>query len=694
MLEKIAGHLTKSPLRTLTVTAVIFVMSVVGFLSTRVNYDILTYLPEDLESTQGIAILEDPFRMAATTMLVVDDMPAAYTNELVDEIKDVPGVNDVVWLSSMVGIQLPKEMLPAQLRDVFYSNRGTMLLIMYDKAAASEETMQAISSIRKLCNQKCFLSGLSAMVRDTRDLINREMPRYVGLAVLLSIAAMMLTLDSYVLPFVLILNIGLAVVFNFGSNVFLGQISYITQAIAAILQLGVTMDYSIFLYDRYMEECRKTEDKKEAMAQAVMAAFRSLAGSSLTTVAGFLALCCMQLTLGRDIGIVMAKGVVIGIITVITVLPSLILLADKYIEKTRHKPFLPDFTAFNRGILKLRYVLVLAGVLLIPAAIYSQNHVSMYYKIDESLPADMPSKVASRKLSEEYNMVSSHYVILGDGLSDTEQTEMENRIREVKGVTDVFSCHSLLGTGIPDFFVPEAVKNMLKNDGHQLMMINSKYEVATDELAEQITELRGIIKAADPDALLTGEGVMTKDLIDVTAVDFKMTNYISVAAIFVIIAILFKSLSVPLLLVAVIELAICINQGVPYFTGTEVAFVAPTVISAIQLGATVDYAILMTTRFEEELKKGADRREAILTAARSSDPSIITSALVMFCATIGVSFICTIDMVSAICIMLARGAVISAVISIVLLPSVLYLFEPLIRHTTIGWKRAKKGEKS
>ena len=689
MLEKIAHSLSRKPKLVALIAVALLIPSAIGYAATRVNYDILTYLPQDLESAQGMNLLEEPFQMAATSMLIVEDMPAGYTNSLINEIKDVPGVSTAVWISNMVGIQIPTDMIPASFRDLFFSGEGTMMIIQYEKAGASEETMNAISEIRSICNEKCFLAGFSVVIKDTRDLVDKELPIFVGLAVVLALAAMLLTMESTVLPFVLLANIGIAVLYNFGTNVFLGEISYITKAIAAVLQLGVTMDYSVFLYRRYEEERGNYDDKRDAMAQAIVAAFRSLSGSSLTTVAGFAALCFMRLTLGRDIGVVMMKGVVLGVATVILVLPSLVLLADKQIDKHKHKSLLPDFTGLNRFILKHRIAIVVISVVLALPAYYAQKHASVYYKLDESLPRDLPSIVANGKLKDEFDMATNHFILLRDDLSAADMSEMENRLNEVPGITGMISYHSLLGTGIPDFFIPEEVRDMLKQGGWQMMMLNSSCETASDQAAEQLRQINAIVKEYDEGAMVTGEAAMTEDLIETTAVDFVVTNYISILAIFLIVMIVFKSVSVPAVLVAAIEFAIFLNQGVPYFTGTEVPFVAPTVISCIQLGATVDYAILLASRFQEELRAGKDRHEAALIAGASSDASIITSALVLFCATLGVSFVSSIDLIGAICVMLARGAVISALVSIFLIPSLLCVCEPLFNKTTLYWRTEK-----
>jgi len=685
LIKKMARGLTRKPKLVVFVAILLLIPSLLGTLATSINYDILTYLPKDLESSQGEKLLEEPFHDAATSMLIVEDMPAGYTDDLLRKIQDVPGVSKAVWLSDLVGVQIPTDMIPADARDMFFADNSTMMIIQYDKPAAST-TMNAITQIRSLCNKQCFLAGFSAGIKDTKDLVDKELPVYVALAVAMSLAAMMLTLESTVLPIAFLLCIGLAVVYNFGTNVFLGEISYVTKAIAAVLQLGVTMDYSIFLYHRYEEERPNYDDRRDAMAVSIEAAFTSLSGSSLTTIAGFAALCFMQLTLGKDIGIVMAKGVAIGVLTVIFVLPAMLLLFDKQITRHIHRTLLPSFDGVNRRIVRNRKRFVALFLLLFIPFIWAQSHTSVYYKLDESLPRTMPSIIANEKLKDDYNMATTHFILLRDDISSSDMTALENSIKDVDGVTSVVSYHSLLGSGIPDFFVPDDVKDMLKAGGYQMVMVNSKYNAATDEVSDQLSALKKIVKSYDPNGMITGEAALTDDLIATSAVDFKVTNYISLAAIFLIIAVVFQSITVPIVLVSAIELAIFINQGIPYFTGTVIPFVSPTIIGCIQLGATVDYAILMTTRFREELRKGKDRKEAIQIAATASDPSIITSSLVLFCATMGVSVISDIEIIGSICTMLARGALISAIISIFIMPSILCVCEPIFAKTSRKWK--------
>ena len=686
MIEKAAHGLTRKPKLVMTVAVILLIACLVGSAATRINYDILTYLPSDLDSSKGERLLEEPFRMAATTMLIVEDMPPEYTNSLREEIEKVPGVNKALWVSSLTGIQIPQDFLPDELRDVFFSDRGTMMIVQYENAGASMETMEAISQVRRLCNEKCFLAGFSVVIKDTKDLVDRELPQYVALAVVLSLMVMGLTMESWLLPLAFMASIGMAIMYNFGTNIFLGEISYITKAIAAVLQLGVTMDYSIFLYHRYEEERENYADNRDAMAVAIKAAFTSLFSSSLTTVAGFVALCFMRLLLGRDIGIVMAKGVVLGVLTVVVVLPSMLLMFDGPIRRHRHRVFMPNLNKINRFVVRHRSVFSVIFLLAFVPAIYGQSHAEVYYKLDEALPQDMPSIVATNKLRDDFGMASSHFIVMRDDLPHFQVKAMLDEIERVEGIESVVAYDKFMSNTVPEFFVPQDILEVVKRDGMQIVMINSAYETASDEVGAQVDEINAILKSYDPEASMTGEAALTKDLIDIADGDFRVTSYISIAAIFIIIAITFRSISVPVILVAAIELAIFVNQSVPYFGGGSVPFVAPTIIGCVQLGATVDYAILLTTRFREELQAGENRTAAILTAASASDSSIITSAMVLFLATLGVGFISKIEIISSICIMLARGSVISALCILFLLPAILYVCEPVINKTSLHWR--------
>ena len=689
LLQKIARGLTRRPKLVLTIAALLMIPAILGTVATKVNYDILTYLPPDLESSQGEQLLEDPFHNAASSMLIVENMPAEYTDSLRKSIEEVPGVTNAVWLSSVVGVQVPTGMMPEELQKIFYSGDSTLIIIQYEKPGASTETMQAISQIRKLCGSKCFLAGLSAVVADTKNLVDEELPQYIGLAVLLALIAMSLTTKSWVLPFAFLLDIGVAVLYNFGTNIFLGQISYVTMAIAGILQLGVTMDYSIFLYSRYREEQNNYPDNRDAMARAIEAAMSSLSGSSLTTIAGFLALCFMRLLLGRDIGIVMAKGVMLGVLTVVLVLPSLLLVLDRPIEKYQHRVILPDCAKLNNFIVKHSKGFVALFLLLFIPSAYAQSHAPVYYKLDLAMPQDLPSIVATNKLRSDYDMATSHFILVHDSIGSQKMKEMTAELEQVDGVETVLSYSKLVNPQVPDFFVPSKLSDIFKKDGLQMIMVNSKYVAATDDVADQLSEISDIVKSYDSAAVITGEAAMTNDLITTANVDFKVTNYISIAAIFLIVLFVFKSLTVPVALVASIELAIFINQGIPYLTNVSIPFVAPTIIGCVQLGATVDYAILMTSRFREEIQAGRPRGEAIRIAATASDGSIIASSLVLFSATLGVSLISRVEIISSICSMLARGALISALVTIFILPSVLYVCEPIFAHTSLWWRTPK-----
>lgn len=690
MLSKVAKLLTRNYKLILTIAVLLLIPSAFGAIKTAVNYDILSYLPQNLDSTQGEKVLESTFHDAATSMLVIDNMPSKDVTALKEKIKQVDGVNSVVWVDDIADISVPKEMLPQVLKSAFYSDKSTLMLVTYDGSSSSTETLTALGNVKKLLNKQCFLSGFSAIIKDTKDLADQEMPIYVALAVVLSLAAMMLCLESWVLPVVFILGIFFAVVYNFGTNIFLGQISYVTKAIAAILQLGVTMDYSIFLINRYDEEKPKFQDRRDAMAQAIQNTFLSLSGSSLTTVAGFFALCFMRLTLGKDIGIVMMKGVILGVITTVTVLPALILQFDKPIHKYTHRNLLPDFALGTNFLIRHRRTFVTAALLLIIPATWSQAHTQVYYNLDRSLPKTLDSIVATDKLKNQFNMLSTHFLIVDNKMPSYQMENMVDEIKKQDGVKDVLAYDDIIGPAVPDDFIPQNIKDICKKDGRQLVMINSRYKAAEDQENAQIDKISTIAKKYDPTSQLTGEGPLTKDLIEIADVDFKVTNYISIICILLIVGIVFKSFSVPFLLTAIIELAIFINLGIPYFTGTVIPFISPTVIGCVQLGATVDYSILMTTRFQEELKAGHDRLEAIKIASNTSFKSIITSSLVFFCATFGVAMISKIEIISSICSMLARGAIISALIIILILPAVLYVTEPFISKTSFSWKKNQK----
>lgn len=702
MLLRFANWITHHTKLVILVALALLVPSFFGFVGTRVNYDILTYLPENLDSAQGEKILDETFHQAASCMLIVEDMPAKDVDKLKDKIDQIDGVQ-AFWISDVLGTEIPADILPDVIKNVFFSatSNSTMMVIQLSSGMADDATMDALDAIKQVTGEQCFLSGMSVLNKDIRDLVEQQVPFYILIAVGLALAAMFLTMKSWVLPFVFLAGIGLAVAYNFGTNVFFGQISYITQAIAAILQLGVTMDYSIFLIDRYDEQKQIYPDKRDAMATAIKATFTSLSGSSLTTIFGFLALCFMQLTIGRDIGLVMAKGVMLGVLTVVLVLPALILTFDRMIHRFEHRTFIPNFGRLNQFLAKHHKGVTVVFFLLFIPAVFMKSQAPMYYDMMRSMPEDMPSVIGINKMKDEFNMATTHFVIVDDNLPAKELTAMAEELEKVEGVTAVLSLNTFVGPAIDEEMIPEEIRSICTADGKQMMMVNSKYESTTDEESKQLDQMNSVIKAHDPTGMITGEGALMDDLIQIGDRDIRMTGIISIAAIFIIIAILFRSISVPVITVAAIELAININEGVPYLTGNAVPFIAPIVIGCVQLGATVDYAILLTTRFREERQKGLSRQEAMITAANSADRSVFTSALVLFCATIGVYALCDIEMISSICAMLARGSIISAVVIIFFLGPVLITLEKVIDKTTYHWlspirvgDRRRKSEKS
>ena len=677
----------------LILTVLLMIPAVFGMLETRINYDMLNYLPDDMDTVIGQNALLEDFGKGAFSFIVVENMPEKDVAALQEKLESVEHVETVLWYNSLMDTSIPMQLLPDKLYDAFNTGDATMMAVFFDTATSADETMDAIREIRSIAGKQCFVSGMSALVTDLKDLCEQEEPIYVAIAVVLACVAMMVFLDSWLIPFVFLASIGAAILLNLGSNWFMGEISYITKAIAAVLQLGVTMDYSIFLYHRYEEERANYTDNRDAMAAAIVAAFRSLSSSSVTTIAGFLALCVMRLTLGRDIGIVMAKGVVLGVATVILVLPSLVLIFDKQITKHKHRSLLPSFDRMNTFVLRHHRAIMVLFILLFIPAYYAQSHAGIYYKLDESLPRDLPSIVSNEKLKDDFDMATSHFIVLRDDLTPAEMSDIETRMEQLKGITSVVSYHKILGTGIPDFFIPDAVKDMLKQGGYQLMMVNSSYEPATDAVSGQLDEMNAILKEYDEHAMITGEGAMYRDLIDTTAVDFVVANYLSIACIFLIVAWAFKSISIPAVLVATIELAIFLNQGFCYFSGASTPFIAPTIISCVQLGATVDYAILMTTRYKQERYEGRDKREAVTNALKVSIPSIIVSAMGLFSATFGVALYSDVDIISSLCDLMARGAIVSMFAVILFLPAMFMLFDKMICVTSIGF-RNKNAEPS
>ena len=667
----------------LIISILLLIPSVLGYVNTRVNYDVLTYLPDDIETMQGQDILTDDFGVGAFSMFIVDGMEDKDVAALKAKIEKVDHVANVLWYDSIADISIPESMLPDNIYEVFNSDTGTMMAIFFDEGTSSDGTMEAIEEIRSIAGKQFFLSGMSAIVTDTKNLAEKETPLYVLIAVALALLVLGITMDSFFVPVLFLLSIGMAILYNLGSNYFLGEISYITKALAAVLQLGVTMDYSIFLMHSYEEQqIRYNGDKERAMAHAISQTFSSVIGSSVTTIAGFIALCFMTFTLGLDIGIVMVKGVVFGVIACITVLPSMILCCDKFIEKTKHKPLLPDIGKISDRVTKHYLVYVALFLVLLFPAIYGNSHTSVYYNLDASLPKNLPSVIANEKLKEDYDMNTTHMILVDSSVSSSDVNKMMKEIDKVDGVKWALGLDKLVGPGIPTDMLPDSVTSMLKNDKYQLLLVNSQYKVASDEINGQITEINQILDKYDKGAMLIGEGPLTNDLIEITDKDFKTVSAVSIGIIFIIILLLFKSISLPMILVGVIEFAIFVNMGIPFYTGTTLPFVASIVIGTIQLGSTVDYAILMTTRYKRERNHGAGKYDAITTAHRASARSIMVSAFSFFAATIGVGFYSNIDMISSLCVLMARGALISMIVVVFVLPSMFMVFDKVIVKTS------------
>lgn len=684
---KVGKKIVKFRVPILILSIILLIPAVWGYVNTRINYDVLTYLPEDIETMQGQEIMTNDFGIGAFSMLMVDGMEDKEIVELKEKVEKVDGVENVLWYDSLADISVPQSVLPSKLYDEYNTEDGTMMAVFFKDGTSSDETMKAITEIRKITGEQCFLSGMSAIVEDTKELAEKETPLYVLIAVALSALVLAITMESIFVPVLFLLSIGIAIVYNLGTNVFFGEISYITKALVAVLQLGVTMDYSIFLMHSYQEQqVRYNGDKERAMAHAISQTFSSVIGSSVTTVAGFIALCFMSFTLGKDIGIVMAKGVIFGVLVCVTVLPSMILCCDKLIEKTKHKPLLPDIGRISDKVTKRYVIYVVAFVILLFPAIYGNNHTGVYYNLDESLPKDLPSVIANTKLKEDYNMNTTHMILVDSSVAGSDVKKMSQEIEKVDGVKWVLGLDNLVGSGVPADMLPESVTGMLKNDKYQLLMVNSTYKVATDKVNKQIEQIDKIMDKYDKGAMLVGEGPLTKDLINITDTDFKRVSAVSIGIVFVIILLLFKSITIPVILVGVIEFAIFVNMGIPFYTGTKLPFVASIVIGTIQLGATVDYAILMTTRYQRERSRGAGKFDAITTAHKFSAQSIIVSALSFFAATIGVGLYSNIDMISSLCILMARGALISMVVVVLILPSLFMVFDKIIVKTSKGFR--------
>lgn len=676
----------------LILALLLMIPSAVGMAKTRINYDMLDYLPEDMDTVIGQNDLMEDFGKGAFSFIVVDGMSDRDVDSLCERIKQVEHVETVLWYSSLADITIPKELLPDSIYNEFNNGDSTLVAVFLDSATSADVTMDAIRQIRSVCGSQCFVSGMSALVTDLKDFCEEEEPVYVGIAVLLACAAMVIFLDNWLIPFVFLASIGMMILLNMGTNYFFGEISYITKALSAVLQLAVTMDYSIFLWHSYNEQRQLHSDPKDAMAAAIHATLTSVIGSSVTTVAGFIALCFMSFTLGKDLGIVMAKGVVLGVIGCVTVLPSMILLLDRPLQKLMHKSLIPDMKGFAKGVVRIFPVFLVIFALLIPPAYYGYNKTNdeVYYDMGQCLPEDMEYVIANSKLSEEFGIASTHMVLVDAKLPASSVRSMLNEIEQVKGVKYALGLESVIGSAVPEEILPDSIRSILKSDRWELLLINSEYKVAGDEVNDQIDSLNSVIKRYDSSAMLIGEAPCMKDMIETTGHDFEVVNAVSIIAIFIIIAVVEKSLSLPFILIAVIELAIFINLGLPHYLGQSLPFIAPICISTIQLGATVDYAILMTTRYKAERLNGRGKREAVSAALAASVPSIIVSGTGLFAATFGVAIYSDIDIISSMCMLMARGAVVSVVCVIFILPALLMLCDRIVIATTLGMRKLKK----
>lgn len=692
---KFGKWVVKCRIPILVLAVALLVPSLIGMIMTRINYDMLTYLPGDIDTVVGQDILMDEFGKGAFSFVIIEGMDPKDVSSLREDISHVDHVDTVLWYDDFADVSVPMEILPSKLYDAFNSGDSTMLAIFFDTSTSSDDTMEAITAIRSIAGKQCFVSGMSAMVTDLKDLCEKEEPIYVGIAVALACVAMMIFMDNWITPFVFLMSIGMAILLNMGTNYFLGEISYLTKALSAVLQLAVTMDYSIFLWHSYEEQKSMYEDNKEAMAVAINNTLTSVVGSSITTVAGFIALCFMSYTLGLDLGIVMAKGVILGVIGCVTTLPSMILVLDKLLQKTSHKSLLPDMGKVASGITKVFpvFLILFLGLVLPSYLSYKATNNEVYYDLGETLPEDMAYVVANSKLQEDFGVGATHMVLVSTDVSDTDVRAMIHEMENVEGIKYALGLESVVGPLVPEEMLPESVKEVLKSDDWELLLVNSEYKTATDEVNAQINELNTILKKYDSKGMLIGEAPCTKDLIETTDEDFKVVNTVSIVAIFVIIALVEKSITLPLILVAVIELSIFINLGLAHLTGTSLSFIAPICISTIQLGATVDYAILMTTRYKQERYEGRDKHEAVTNALKVSIPSIIVSAMGLFSATFGVALYSDVDIISSLCDLMARGAIVSMFAVILFLPAMFMLFDKVICVTSIGF-RNKNAEPS
>ena len=695
-MKKFGKLIVKLRIPILILSVLLLIPAAIGYFNTKVNYDILYYLPGDIDTMKGQDILLDDFGKGAYAMVVVDGMNKENVSELVKKVEKVDHVASVISYSGIVGDGVPAEILPDKFRSYFENDDSgaTLFAIFFDDTTSSTETMDAIEELRDVTDKQCYIAGMSAVVTDTKSMSEKETPIYVLVAVLLVCVVLAIFMDSFLVPVLFMISIGMAIVYNLGTNIFLGEVSYITKALAAVLQLGVTLDYSIFLWHSYKEEKEKNpDDHKEAMAIAIGNTLTSVVGSSITTVAGFIALCFMSFTLGLDLGIVMAKGVIFGVIGCVTILPSLILTFDKALEKTMHKEIMPNFDKPARWIVKHSWIFLIVFLGLLYPAIYGYNHTKVYYDLSNTLPDKLNCSQANKLLAENFDKTNSIYMILADtNLSKDDSIAMIDEIEELDGISMAISLDSVVGAELPTEMLPDSLVSELKGSEYQIMMVSTNYTIASDEINDQIDKVDEIAKKYDAKSMVIGEAPCTKDLITITDKDFKTVSIVSIAAIFVIIFFVLKSISLPIILVAAIEFAIFVNMGIPYFTGTSIPFISSVVIGTIQLGATVDYAILMTTRYKRERAAGESKKEAISIALGTSIPSIIVSALGFFAATFGVGMIASVDMISSLCILMARGAIISMLVVIFILPSLFVLFDKLIINTSIGFK-SKKNKK-
>lgn len=681
-MEKFGEFICKYRKIILIIALILLIPSIIGIKLTRINYDILVYLPDDIETIKGENILSEEFNMGAFSIIILDNMSTKEILKLEDEIKKIDNVEMVGSIADVLGTSIPVEMLPDDIKDMVYKENSTIMMATFKEAISSDETLKTIETLREITDERCKISGMSAVVLDTRDLSNSEVVIYVVISVIFCLLILQIALDSYIAPLLLLLNIGIAILYNMGSNILLGETSYITKAISAVLQLGVTMDFAIFLYHSYMQEKENNKDIEKAMASAISKTLVSVVGSSLTTIAGFLALCIMDLTLGKDIGLVMAKGVFLGVVCVVTVLPAMILELNKLIEKTKHKEIMPKFTKLKEFTIKHYKLIIIAFLIILPIAFYGYKNTDIYYNLDKSLPKTLGSITANTELKEKFNMVSTEIVLLDKNISNEKTNEMLDKIEELDGIEWTLSLSKIADLGIPKEMLPDDILSKVENDKYQLVIINSNYEMATDELNDQVDKVNAILKQYDENAILAGEGPLMKDLVEISDHDFNSVNTVSIGIIFIIMIFVLKSISLPVILICVIEFAIFINMGIPYYTNTILPFIASIVIGTIQLGATIDYAILITTKYVTARKEGKNKEESIDLALGTSISSIAVSGLCFFGATFGVGIYSKIEMIGSLCTLMSRGAIVSMFTVVLVLPAFLLLFDKLICKTT------------